>query len=115
MLLTTPQLLAEITDGVGVSFPQAARLLPPGRGGRPVHPSCLWRWATEGARGPDGQRIRLEAARLGARTLTSKTALSRFAAALSGQVVETAPTLRTPAARTRGHQAAVDALSKIGI
>src|SRR5215831_15466946 len=73
-----------------LSLPQAARRLPPGRRGRPVTLSCLLRWILSGVPSPDGQRVRLEAVRLGGRWLTSVEALGRFAAALT-------PTLDGPA------------------
>lgn len=80
-----PAVARELLDGLGVSFSQAARLIPPGRGGRPTSPSTLWRWARTGCRGADGQTVRLEVARMGCRWLTSRPALERFLARLNGQ------------------------------
>jgi hypothetical protein len=42
---------------------------------------CLLRWVLDGIRTADGLRVRLEAARLGGRWLTTAGALARFAAA----------------------------------
>ena len=57
------------------SFPVAdlPLRLPPGRGGRPIHPGTVLRWIRRGVRG-----LRLEAVRLGGRWLTSEEAVERF-------------------------------------
>jgi hypothetical protein len=113
VLLTTQIVIAEITGGGGLSFTQAARLLPPARKDRPVHPSCVFRWATSGSSAMDGHRVKLESARIVSRLLTSKQALERFVAALSGPIsTETMPEMRTPAASTRQHQQAATALAE---
>ena len=57
----------------------AARMLPPGRRGRPVSLSCVFRWILYGVKLPDGTTCRLAAVRLGGRWLTSVEALQRFA------------------------------------
>jgi hypothetical protein len=57
---------------------QAAWKFPPYRAGKPTNPSTIWRWIVDGVLLPDGTRIRLEAARLGGRWLTSEQALARF-------------------------------------
>src|SRR5690349_6458805 len=46
-----------------LSLPQAARLVPPNKGARPVHPSTLTRWILDGVRLSDGSRVRLKAKR----------------------------------------------------
>ena len=68
----------EIADGNGITLVQAARRLPPNRNEKPVTLSCLARWIKRGVRGPDGVRVRLEAARLSGRWLTTPAALERF-------------------------------------
>lgn len=65
-----------------ISLAQAAKLFPPGRGGGPVSPSCLWRWTKEGVRIPDGRRIHLEALRIVSRFVTSEQAVRRFIVAI---------------------------------
>lgn len=67
-----------------VSLGTAAHRLPRCRGGRPVNPSTLWRWATRGLRG-----VRLETIRVGGSTCTSTEAVKRFLAALNGDSVTT--------------------------
>ncbi len=71
-----------------ISLRAAARLLPPGRRGRHVTVSCVFRWIVDGVVGPDGKRVRLEAARVGGRWLTSVPALERFAIAQTPRLVE---------------------------
>jgi putative transposase len=64
---------------------EAARRLPPGRGGRSVSFSCVLRWITHGVPGPDGRRVKLEAVRVGGRWLTSVEALARWAERLTAR------------------------------
>jgi hypothetical protein len=65
-----------------LSLAQAAKLIPPTRQDKGVHASTLVRWILHGPRG-----VRLEAARLGGRWITSPEALERFSAALTAQYV----------------------------
>src|SRR5262245_8761128 len=58
-----PVSLQEIADHCRVSF------------------ATVWRWALKGLPGPDGQRVRLEAQRLGGRWVSSWAALQRFSEA----------------------------------
>jgi hypothetical protein len=60
-----------------VFLTQAARLLPSGRNGRPVHVSTLLRWILRGVSTLAGP-VRLEALRAGGRWFTSAEALRRF-------------------------------------
>jgi hypothetical protein len=64
-------------------FAEAARRLPALRGGRPVHPATVWRWATRGVRGRDGAVIQLESIKVGGTCCTSDEALGRFFRGLS--------------------------------
>jgi hypothetical protein len=72
-----PALAIPLTEDVR-SLAHATKFLPARRGGRPVHPSCLFRWARYGLRG-----IRLETIRVGATLCTSRQALERFFARLA--------------------------------
>jgi hypothetical protein len=105
----------DLTTETTVSLSQAARLLPPGRGDRPVSLSCLLRWVLRGARGPSGELIRLEAVRLGGRWLTSREVLQRFAEALTPRLADTPPSPRPPAARQRASARAAEQLERVGI
>jgi hypothetical protein len=106
----------DLSTETTVSLSQAARLLPPGRRGRPVSLSCLLRWVLGGAKGPGGDLIRLEAVRLGGRWLTSREALQRFAERLTPQLGSApAAAPRTPGRRARAGDRAGRELDKIGI
>jgi hypothetical protein len=66
-----------------LSLRDAAKLLPSARSGKPVTFQCILRWALTGSLAPDGERVKLEAVRLGNRWVTSKEALQRFVIALT--------------------------------
>src|ERR1043166_7933857 len=81
---------------------EAARRLPPGRGGRPVSFRCVLRWITSGVPGPDGRRVQLEGVRVGGRWLTSEEALARWAERLTPRLdTPEAPAPRSPNANGR--------------
>ena len=104
---TTPValLLTEITAGQGLSLTQAARRFPPHRRNRPVNSSTVWRWMHDGVRLPDGTVVRLEAARVCGRWLTSEPALQRFIAAQTPPPEQSIrPPRRTPTKRQRDDQ-----------
>ena len=90
-----------------VTLVEAARLVPPGRGGRPTHLSTLLRWINPGVRG-----VRLEAARLGGRWVTSREALQRFADRLTA--AQAGPPSPVSAGRACA-QAAEQELSRLGL
>jgi hypothetical protein len=52
--------MIDLNSESSLSLSQAARLLPPGRGGRPVTLSCLLRWVLTGVRSPSGDLVRLD-------------------------------------------------------
>ncbi len=106
--------IPEIAAGQGITLSQAARRLPSNRGGRPVHISCVLRWISNGVRLGDGRIVRLEAARVAGRWLTSEAALQRFIAAQNPGAIS-APTIRTPTQRQRASERAARELEKIGI
>jgi hypothetical protein len=113
--MASTQLLQEISDGSGEPLSRAARRFPAYRLGRPVTLSCLVRWITAGVRGPDGERIRLEAARLAGRWLTTPQAVQRFIAAQTPDL-DTAPVPapRSRSSRRRASERADAALRKLG-
>src|SRR5262245_35860784 len=90
----------DLTREHTLGLAQAARVIPPGRGGVPTHPATLARWILAGAAAPDGRRVRLEAVRLGGRWVTSEEALARFAQALTAGV-DPASAGRPPSAGLR--------------
>jgi hypothetical protein len=97
-----------------LSLCEAARRLPPGRRGRPVHFSCVLRWIMDGVRTPHG-KVQLEAIRMGGRWITSVEALERFAAAQTPDLTERPQLPRTPAARRRASERAAAELERFGI
>lgn len=97
-----------------LSLTQAAKLLPPGRQGRPVNLSTVFRWIADGVQAPDGSIVRLDAVRLGGRWLTSVEALQRFAEAQT-PAPSTRPTfVKSPAARSKAAAKAGRALERAG-
>ncbi len=105
----------ELTETI-LTLADAAKLLPRGRAGRPVHLSCILRWIIDGAKSPDGSRVRLGGVRLGSRWVTSREALQRFAEALTPRLDDTAPVKpRTPNQRERASAQAAKQLEAIGI
>jgi hypothetical protein len=93
----------------------AAKLVPSARQGRPVSFACLWRWVLHGAKAPDGERVRLEAVRLGGRWVTSREALQRFAERLTPQAQDQPAPPRTPRQRRRAAERAEKELERMGI
>jgi hypothetical protein len=93
----------------------AARLLPSNRAGKRVNFSTIWRWALRGVRAIDGRVVRLEAARVGGRWITSRQALERFSAALTPTNEAGAEPIRTPTAQRKASNAAKAKLEKMGI
>jgi hypothetical protein len=112
----TDQLLAEIEAGQGETLTRAARRLPRTRQDRPVTLSCLFRWVTVGAIGPDGQRVKLEAARIAGKWVTTPGAIRRFVQAQTPRGSAQAPTAPRSASQRHGaNEAAAKRLSQLGI
>jgi hypothetical protein len=107
----------DLRNETPLSLAAAARMLPPGRRGRPVSLSCILRWVIDGVRLPDGTVLRLEASRMGGRWLTTVEAMERFAdrqtPKLDGRPPAPAP--RTPARRQRASERAARELARVGI
>jgi hypothetical protein len=109
-----------LTAETPIPLKDACRLVPPARQGKHTHLSTLLRWIIRGCRGPSGERVRLEAIRLGNRWVTSREALQRFAERLTPRtgVSPTAPPYpapRTPTARQRAADRAGLELERHGI
>ena len=114
--MLSEQLLSEIESGQGETLARASRRCPPTRQGKPVTPSCLVRWILSGVRGPDGHCVKLEAARLAGRWVTTPGAIRRFVAAQTPhRGAEAAPAARPPGRRQRASEAAALELEKAGI
>jgi hypothetical protein len=112
----TEQLLSEIEAGYAETLSRAARRVPRTRQDRPVTLGCLLRWVLDGVAGPHGKRVRLEAARLAGKWVTTPGAIRRFVAAQTPCFDgEPSPTVRSPASRTRASERAAMELERIGI
>jgi hypothetical protein len=107
----------DLTAETTLTLTAAAKLVPPGHGGKKTHISTLLRWILDGVRSPSGEKVRLEGARLGSRWITSKEALQRFMDRLTPVVSDRTPpaTPRTPTQRQRAAKRAGEELDKIGI
>jgi hypothetical protein len=105
----TPQVLTEIVAGDALGLSAAARVFPGHRGAGRTSATTVWRWIRTGSRTSDGRVVKLEAARLGTRWLTSKAALTRYMTALTPVTLASpSPTpTRTEAQRTRRYEAAM--------
>jgi hypothetical protein len=100
-----------------LSMSAIARLLGELKGGRPVHPSTPYRWATRGVRLPDGSRLFLEAIVLSGKPVSSRAALLRFIAAQQPAGSHTAAVVppRSPRARSKAAETAGRELEQRGL
>jgi hypothetical protein len=81
-----------------------------------THFSTVYRWVLRGVPGPSGNRIRLEAIRVGRAWLTSRQALARFSEALTPDLTgEAAPLPRSPGKRQKASERAAQKLAQLGI
>jgi hypothetical protein len=106
---------AQILSETTVTVAEVAARLPGARAATRVHPATVTRWILTGARTPSGCRVRLEAARVGGRWITSSEAVARFVAALTAPATPPDPTPRTPPVRHRASEAAAAELDRLGI
>jgi hypothetical protein len=107
-------LLQEIEAGQGEYLTQAARRIPSVRQGKRTTLSCILRWVLKGVRGPDGQRIKLEAARLAGKWITSAAAVRRFVAAQTPRDSDMPVAPRTPRQALRAAEQAGKRLAAMG-
>jgi hypothetical protein len=106
----------DVTSDDTLTLAAACRLLPRGRNGAKPHLSTILRWILQGAKAPNGERVRLEACRLGGRWLTSKDAIQRFCNRLTPQLdTPAAPAPRSPGQRRHAAERAEKELGRIGI
>ena len=114
--MLTDQLLEEIEAGQSETLTRAARRIPRTRLDRPVTLGCLVRWILNGVKGPTGDRVRLEAARLAGKWVTTPGAIRRFVAAQTPRLDgESAAAPRTPAQRSKAAEKAAKQLERAGI
>jgi hypothetical protein len=108
------QVLNEVREGKSLSLSGVARLFP-GRSGRPMNPSTIYRWIISGVKLPDGSRLQLEAVRVGHRMLTSMPAVERFIAANTASHSGDVDPPHSPAQRRRAAEAADAELDSLGM
>lgn len=105
----------EISQGQGLYLSEACGLLPRYRRGAKVTIGCLVRWITSGVKGHDGITVKLEAARLANRWITTRSAIARFLAAQSPNIENRPIKPSSPAKRQRAADRAARDLEKLGI
>ena len=93
-----------------ITLTEAAKRLP-GRNGKRLHVSSVFRWAERGVHG-----IRLEVIKIGGATCTSEEALQRFAERLTaGRDGQHTPVCRTTKQRERASARADRELTEMGV
>jgi hypothetical protein len=81
-----------------------------------THFSTVYRWVLKGVPGSSGSRVRLEALRLGAKWVTTRSALQRFAEATTPRPpAESVSLPRATAKRRADSERAEKELEKLGI
>lgn len=96
---------------------EACHLLPRGRKGSKPHFATVYRWIVDGVKSADGTVVKLEAARIGAKWVTSKEALTRFVDRLgrsSSANTDETPT-RRPSIRQKASERAEKRLTAKGV
>src|SRR5262245_50117726 len=111
------ELLTEIENGEGLTLRDLAKYCPPQRRGKPVSMSCVLRWCLVGVKGPNGTAVKLEAARLSGKWISSRGALRRFVQSqtpiLGNREDEVMP--RSAIQRQRANERAKRELESLGI
>ena len=108
-------LLSEIQEGKGLSLAAAVRPLPAHRGSGRVNPATAFRWVTKGVKVPGGGVVKLMAARVGGRFLTTPGAVARFLTETTvAACPQGAPGPQSPAARMRASRKAEQELIRRG-
>jgi hypothetical protein len=104
-----------------LTLSQAAKLIPPSRGGKPTHVATITRLIVQGIGLRDGSRVRLKATRFPGRWMVTQADLDEFVEALTRDrngVAETetsAPIVRPAGQRRREQEAAARELDRVGI
>src|SRR5208282_374235 len=93
------QSMIDVSTEKLITLPEAARAIPPARGGKKTSISTILRWITCGTKAPSGLLVRLEGCRIGERWMTSFEAIQRFAERLTPKFDEAPAPPRTVAKR----------------
>ena len=91
--------------------PQAARFYGSFRPGTRTSPATVIRHILDGVIGPNGERVRLEAAKFGGRWITSEEAIRRFVSRLTPGSRGSQPARQS----SRAHETADAACAAIGL
>jgi hypothetical protein len=117
--MLSDQLRCEVAAGEGEKLSVLARRVPSYRSGKPASLSRLLRWVLDGVRGPDGQRVYMEALRTPSGWISTPRAISRFFEALTPTTTEPnaapAPKPRTERQRLLAAERAGKQLEKLGV
>lgn len=98
-----------------LSLSEAAKMFP-GRGGRPLNPATLTRWAINGVKLPSGERLRLRAKRIGSRWLTVAEWMHEFIESHTAAFVgESQVAMRSPTERNHAADLAGAELARMGV
>jgi hypothetical protein len=89
---------SQILDEHKIDLHETTRLL--GTNGKPTHLSTALRAITKGIKSPLGDRVFLEALRLGGRWITSREAVERFTARLTAAALGDTSNVGAPPNRT---------------
>jgi hypothetical protein len=108
-------IIDEIAAGEGIYLSASARLFPRYRLGKPVSLACVLRWVTQGVRGADGRPVRLEAAKLAGKWVTTPEAIARFLEAQTPALAEPTTRRRTAKQQRRTAELAEQELERLGI
>jgi hypothetical protein len=97
-----------------ISLAAACTIIPPAKGAERTHLSTPLRWIKRGVRSPTtGERVRLEACRLGGRWMTSRPAVERFIDRLTPSADVAPPSaVRSTGKRRRASEKAARDLSR---
>lgn len=109
------QILEEILGGDSLTLPGAAKLLPGHRDNDTLDAATVWRWVTVGSKTTCGELVKLEAARIGGRWLTSRRAIGRFMESLTPEAAPSVKPKRTNAERRKSADAARKRLIQAGV
>src|SRR5262249_18983617 len=99
-----------------ISLSEAGQRCPPGRNNARPGLSTVLRWVLVGCRGPNGERVKLRAGRIGGKGFTSEEALRELMEALKARLDGEPPAaLRTASQRRRASERAARELEKMGV
>lgn len=106
--------MIELANEQLINIKSLPGIIPPGRNGKRLSYSTLWRWVLQGVKTPTGP-VRLEALKCGSAWLTTMSAVERFLSAQTPQFDTSPAPTRTPGQRQRAAERAAKQLESVGI